>query len=117
MMKVKLNGTRGAYPTSSANTQKYGGNTSCIEVIDGANRLIVDAGTGILEIDFDTFYQSDRIDILLTHLHMDHIQGLAFCKPLFNPNKEVHIWGPGGSTEPLKTRLNQFLSPHSFRYL
>lgn len=113
-MKVKLHGTRGAYPTSSATHQTYGGNTSCIEVINGEERLIVDAGTGILGIDFDTYYKADRIDILLTHLHMDHIQGLAFCKPLFDPSKDVHIWGPGGSPESLKTRLNRFMSPPLF---
>ncbi len=113
-MKVKLHGTRGAYPTSSENNQRYGGNTSCIEVINDKERIIVDAGTGILGIDFDTFYNDDRIDILLTHLHMDHIQGLAFCKPLFKPNKEVHIWGPGGSPESLQARLNRFLSPPLF---
>jgi len=113
-MKVKLHGTRGAYPTSSVNNQTYGGNTPCIEVINGGGRIIVDAGTGILGIDFEKYYTADRIDILLTHLHMDHIQGLAFCKPLFNPNKEVHIWGPGGSPESLKARLNRFLSPPLF---
>ena len=63
-MKVKLHGTRGAYPTSSADNQTYGGNTACIEVINGEQRIIVDAGTGILGIDFDSFYTSDRIDIL-----------------------------------------------------
>jgi phosphoribosyl 1,2-cyclic phosphodiesterase len=113
-MKVKLHGTRGAYPTSSIANQTYGGNTPCIEIIEDDERLIVDAGTGILGIDFDTYYKSDRIDILLTHLHMDHIQGLAFCQPLFNPNKEVYIWGPGGSPEPLQGRLNRFLSPPLF---
>ena len=113
-MKVKLHGTRGAYPTSSPNNQTYGGNTPCIEIINNEERLIIDAGTGILGVDFDSYYTSDRIDILLTHLHMDHIQGLAFCKPLFDPNKEVHIWGPGGSPESLQARLNRFLSPPLF---
>jgi phosphoribosyl 1,2-cyclic phosphodiesterase len=113
-MKVKLHGTRGTYPTSTVNNQTYGGNTPCIEIINGEERIIVDAGTGILGIDFDTFYKADRIDILLTHLHMDHIQGLAYCKPLFNPNKEIHIWGPGGSPESLQSRLNRFLSPPLF---
>ena len=42
-----------------------------------------------------------RIDILLTHLHMDHIQGLGFFAPLYNPGIEVHIWGPASSTLPL----------------
>ncbi len=113
-MRVRLNGTRGTYPTASKSTQKFGGNTPCIEVIDGDERIIVDAGTGILEIDFETHYTSNPINILLTHLHMDHIQGLAFCKPLFNSDKEVHIWAPGGSHESLKSRLNRFLSPPFF---
>jgi phosphoribosyl 1,2-cyclic phosphodiesterase len=76
--------------------------------------MILDAGTGILEIDFNRDYAEKRIDIFLTHLHMDHIQGLAFCKPLFTPGREVHIWGPGGSSEPLISRLNRFLSPPLF---
>lgn len=113
-MKIKLHGTRGAYPTSSKETQKLGGNTSCIEIIDESERLIFDAGTGILEIDFDSYAASKRVDILLTHLHMDHIQGLGFFKPIFNPQKEIHIWGPGGSSYPLKDRLNKFLSPPLF---
>ena len=113
-MRVRLHGTRGAYPTSSVENQTYGGNTPCIEIIDGSQRMILDAGTGILEIDFTRDYPGNRIDIFLTHLHMDHIQGLAFCKPLFTPGKEVHIWGPGGSSEPLINRLNRFLSPPLF---
>lgn len=113
-MRIKLHGTRGAYPTSSKETQKLGGNTPCIELIEGKERLILDAGTGILNIDFDSYYTSDRVDILLTHLHMDHIQGLGFFKPIFDPSKEVHIWGPGGSSYPLKERLNSFLSPPLF---
>ncbi|WP_299159073.1 MBL fold metallo-hydrolase [uncultured Eudoraea sp.] len=113
-MKVKLHGTRGAYPTSSKETRKLGGNTPCIEIIGENERLILDAGTGILNIAFDKYNNSDRIDILLTHLHMDHIQGLGFFKPLFDPNKEIHIWGPGGSSYTLKDRLNRFLSPPLF---
>lgn len=113
-MKVRLHGTRGSYPTSSDSCQTYGGNTPCVEVINGEKRIVLDAGTGILGIDFDADYPDARIDIFLTHLHMDHIQGLAFCKPLFNPNREIHLWGPGGSYEPLQARLNRYLSPPLF---
>jgi len=113
-MRIKLHGTRGAYPTSSRETQKLGGKTPCIEIIEKNERLILDAGTGILNIDFDSYYTSVRIDILLTHLHMDHIQGLGFFKPIFATNKEIHIWGPGGSSYTLKDRLNRFLSPPLF---
>ena len=113
-MKAKLLGTRGSYPASSPLTRKYGGNTPCIEIVDPGGRLILDAGTGILGIDFDAYRDSDRIDIFLTHLHMDHIQGLAFFKPLFNPNQKVYIWGPRDSGETLQVRLNRFLSPPLF---
>lgn len=113
-MKVVLHGTRGAYPSSSVENQTYGGNTPCIEIIEGEDRLIVDAGTGIVGLDFNPILTAKRMNILLTHLHMDHIQGLAFCKPLFHPEMEVNIWGPGGSTESLQTRLNRFMSPPLF---
>lgn len=113
-MKVKLHGTRGSYPTSSPKNKIYGGNTPCVEIICGEERLILDAGTGILGINFDDHYKEGRLDIMLTHLHMDHIQGLAFCKPLFNPNNEIHLWGPQDSSDSLKVRLNQYLSPPLF---
>ncbi len=113
-MKLKLHGARGSYPASTPVNQKYGGNTSCVEVIEGDERIILDAGTGILGIDFNAFSNTAPIHIFLTHLHMDHIQGLAFCKPLFNPNQEVHIWGPRDSSESLHSRLNRFLSPPLF---
>ena len=113
-MKVKLHGTRGSYPLSSDFGKTYGRNTPCVEVIGGSRRLILDAGTGILGIDFDLGHPSNRIDIFLTHLHMDHIQGLAFFKPLFNPSNEIHLWGPQDSTSSLQNRLNQYLSPPLF---
>jgi phosphoribosyl 1,2-cyclic phosphodiesterase len=114
MMKIRLHGTRGSYPSSSPHTQGYGGNTPCVEISHGADRIILDAGTGILGVDFDADYPAGRVDIFLTHLHMDHIQGLAFCKPLFTPGREVHLWGPEDGTEPLQARLNRFLSPPLF---
>jgi ribonuclease BN (tRNA processing enzyme) len=85
-----------------------------VEVSNEQNRLILDAGTGILGLDFEIYAHLPRIDILLTHLHMDHIQGLAFFKPLFNKDMEVHIWGPGGTSDSLKSHLNRYLSPPLF---
>lgn len=113
-MKIKFLGTRGSYPTSKEENATYGGSTPCVEIRSESSRLILDAGTGILGLDFKLYFDLPRIDILLTHLHMDHIQGLGFFKPLFFPNKEVHIWGPGGSTSSLYSRLNRFLSPPLF---
>ena len=53
-------------------------------------------------------------DILLTHLHMDHIQGLGFFGPLYDPRFNVHIWGPASSTLTLEARLARYLSPPLF---
>ena len=93
-MKIKFWGTRGSIPSSGANTWQYGGNTSCVEVIADDWLIILDAGTGIREMGASLQIKKGRIDLLLTHLHMDHILGMGFFKPFFNPNIEMHIWGP-----------------------
>ena len=52
--------------------------------------------------------ETSRIDILLTHLHMDHIQGLGFFSPLYNPQIDLHIWGPASGTLSLAARLSRY---------
>jgi ribonuclease BN (tRNA processing enzyme) len=92
----------------------YGGNTSCVEVEADGYHLVLDAGSGIQHIVPSEDAGTRRIDILLTHLHMDHIQGLGVFKPLFDPSAEVHIWGPASSAVPLRARLGRFFSPPLF---
>ena len=114
-MKVKLWGTRGSLATPGPDTARYGGNTSCVEVRgDAGTILVLDAGTGIHRLGASIPPDLKRIDILLTHLHMDHIQGLGFFGPLYNPNMAVHIWGPASSTQSLHARLKRYLSPPLF---
>ena len=55
-----------------------------------------------------------RVDVLLTHLHMDHIQGLGFFAPLYDPDVETHLWGPASTTLDLRGRLMRYLSPPLF---
>lgn len=114
-MQVKLWGTRGSLATPGPDTARYGGNTSCVEVRGNAGTLLVlDAGTGIRRLGISLPPDLKRVDILLTHVHMDHIQGLGFFAPLYNPNVEVHIWGPASSTQRLAWRLKRYLSPPLF---
>ena len=114
-MEVTLWGTRGSLATPGPDTARYGGNTSCVEVRgEGGTVLVLDAGTGIHRLGAVLPPTLNRIDILLTHLHMDHIQGLGFFAPLYNPNVEVHIWGPASSTQSLHSRLKRYLSPPLF---
>lgn len=110
-MKITLWGVRGSIPTINSFTRAYGGNTSCIEVEEDGCMLVLDAGSGITNLNFSDNLDCPRIDILLTHLHIDHIQGLGFFKPLFDPSKEVHIWGPHFITHSLRTRLGRYFSP------
>jgi phosphoribosyl 1,2-cyclic phosphodiesterase len=113
-MKIRFWGTRGSLATPGPDTIRYGGNTSCVEVREEDTLLILDAGTGIRPLGDALSRGIRRVDLLLTHLHMDHIQGLGFFDPLFWPELEVHIWGPSSTTLDLHTRLTRYLSPPLF---
>src|SRR5436309_2268096 len=91
-MKVRLWGTRGSLASPGAETARYGGNTACVEVRGRDGMLLVlDAGTGIRRLGATLPETLVRVNVLLTHLHMDHIQGLGFFTPLHDPKMEIHI--------------------------
>jgi phosphoribosyl 1,2-cyclic phosphodiesterase len=114
-MKVNLWGTRGSLASPGPDTVRYGGNTSCVS-IEGADGsiLVLDAGTGIRSLGLNLPPDLKRVDVLLTHLHMDHLQGLPFFAPVRNPNIETHIWGPASTMLSLKSRLQRYVSPPLF---
>lgn len=114
-MHVTLWGTRGSLATPGPDTARYGGNTSCVSVRGREGTLLVlDAGTGIRRMGTRIDPSVRRVDVLLTHLHMDHIQGLGFFAPLYRPDFEVHIWGPASTQLSLVARLQRYLSPPLF---
>jgi ribonuclease BN (tRNA processing enzyme) len=76
--------------------------------------VVLDAGTGIRPLAQELPRELARVDVLLTHLHMDHILGLGFFGPLYDPRMEVHIWGPASATLSLEARLRRYLSPPLF---
>ena len=83
-MRVTFWGCRGTIASPGADTARYGGNTSCVEVrLDDGTLLILDAGTGARALGQARVEESpSRIDLFITHLHVDHIEGLGFFEPI-----------------------------------
>jgi len=114
-MRLKIWGTRGSLPSPGPDTVRYGGNTSCVEVRgDRGTLLVLDAGTGIRRLGAALQSRITRLDILLTHLHLDHILGIGFFAPLERPDLDVHIWGPSSTTLNLEARLARYWAPPLF---
>lgn len=115
-MEITVWGCRGSLAAPGPDTARYGGNTSCVEVrIDDGTVIILDAGTGLRPLGRKLAEEGvGRVHLLLSHLHMDHLQGLAFFKPLYDSNVELHVWGPPSPTRPLHDRIAAYMSEPLF---
>jgi phosphoribosyl 1,2-cyclic phosphodiesterase len=109
-MKVKVWGARGSVPAPGPLMNRYGGNTSCVQVtLSDGQQLILDAGTGIRTLGID-LADTKRVTILLTHLHLDHIQGLMFFAPCFRSGSSITIFGPASPEANLENRIARYIS-------
>jgi phosphoribosyl 1,2-cyclic phosphodiesterase len=115
-VRLRVWGCRGSVPTPGANTVRYGGNTSCIEVaLDDGSVLVLDAGTGIRCLGPELLERGvRRLHLLLTHLHLDHLEGLRFFAPLWQSDVTVDIWGPPSHLLRLEERIARAFSPPLF---
>jgi phosphoribosyl 1,2-cyclic phosphodiesterase/CheY-like chemotaxis protein len=106
-MRLTFWGTRGSLPKPGPKTLRYGGNTSCVQLVsDSGTLMILDCGTGAHALGQQLLEAPPaRGHILVSHTHWDHIQGLPFFKPLFVPGNELDIYGPTGFGESLKEAL------------
>jgi phosphoribosyl 1,2-cyclic phosphodiesterase len=110
-VRVRIWGARGSVPSPGPETVRYGGNTSCVQVtLDDGTELALDAGTGIRNLGLAMPRDPVRLQILLTHLHLDHIQGLMFFAPAFREPTEITIWGPPSPQLSLKDRIGRYIS-------
>jgi phosphoribosyl 1,2-cyclic phosphodiesterase len=116
--EVTFWGTRGSIPTPGPATARYGGNTACISISSGDGRLVIlDAGSGLRPLGHELMKQRNGIitaDILLSHTHWDHIQGLPFFKPLSARDTSVTIYGAAQEGVPLKEILGRQMDPMVF---
>lgn len=110
-MRIRFWGTRGSIPTPGAGTNRYGGNTSCVEVrTDGGTVLVFDCGTGARPLGAHLLQNAGGapldIHLLLGHTHWDHIQGFPFFGPAFVPGGKLTVYGPGDSQRSLSEALS-----------
>ena len=117
-MKLTFWGVRGSIPAPGPETNRYGGNTSCVSVRTAAGHLvIIDMGTGLMHLGNALMASAfgkgqGKATILLSHTHWDHIQGLGFFAPVFIAGNELTVWGPGGSPEVLENILEGQMDPN-----
>lgn len=110
---VTVLGTRGAVPMADAAFLEYGGNTSCICVRCGSELAVFDAGSGIMRLDPGQWERGrpERIHVLISHLHLDHIQGLVGFRPLNDPAAEIHLYGEARDGLSFRAGLERVFSP------
>jgi len=114
-MRATIWGTRGTLASPGPDTVRYGGQTSCIAVeLSDGSVVILDAGTGIRPFGMSLPASPRRIDLLITHLHTDHIEGLRFFTPFWDPSVEFRIWGPPAPLRDLQRRMSPFFAPPFF---
>ncbi len=99
-LKVAFWGVRGTRPTPRRENLRYGGDTACVEIAaPSGERLLLDAGTGIVRAGA-TFAPDAPVHLFLSHYHRDHIDGLPFFAPLYQPGRTVTIHGPSANGQP-----------------
>ncbi|MGE0548524.1 MAG: MBL fold metallo-hydrolase [Kofleriaceae bacterium] len=118
-MKIRFWGVRGSFATPGREFMRYGGNTTSVELVTAANqRLLIDLGTGATELAKQLMATElgkgqGVLSILLSHTHLDHIQGLPFFTPFFIKGNQIRILGADPTSgSSLEATLQNQLAPH-----
>jgi phosphoribosyl 1,2-cyclic phosphodiesterase len=118
-LKLRFWGVRGSFAMSGRDFLRYGGNTTSIELVtDAGQRLLIDLGTGATELAKQLMTAEfgkgqGSLPILLSHTHLDHIQGLPFFTPFFIKGNQIRIIGASPSSgSSLESTLQNQLAPH-----
>jgi phosphoribosyl 1,2-cyclic phosphodiesterase len=120
-MIIRFWGVRGSYPVPGPRTMRFGGNTACVEVQAGAHTIILDAGTGIINLGSELLRRA-RADgnrpvvatILFSHMHNDHTIGFPFFDPAYLGTTTLFIFGPKVFESDLEETLSHSMLPPSF---
>lgn len=106
---VRFWGVRGTVPCPGPQTLRYGGNTSCVEILCGSQRLIFDAGTGLRQLGKEMLENGGHVTshLFFSHTHMDHVNGLPFFRPAYDQRNRFEFWS--GNLRALGWELEQVL--------
>lgn len=114
-MQLIFWGTRGSLPMNTPQHRIYGGNTSCVSVHGGDKAVIFDAGSGLVHLGTKWVTEArHEIDICFSHFHADHICGLPFFKPFFDPRFHIRLHSFGENETTLEHAVRSYLSQPYF---
>ncbi len=114
-------GARGSYPVPGRHTLRYGGNTTCVELLIRDHPVIIDAGTGLIKLGADLIRRTRQAHspaivatMLITHTHHDHLQGFPYFAPNFIGSSVVNIFGPRTFRQSLEEVISHTVMPPNF---
>ncbi|MFT5218432.1 MAG: phosphoribosyl 1,2-cyclic phosphodiesterase [Planctomycetota bacterium] len=114
-MKIEFYGVRGSTAAPGPLTAKYGGNTSCVHIeLENGHDLVLDAGTGIRMLGQKLAKKPGALNLLLSHGHWDHIQGFPFFAPIYQPNRDIHVYNSVESGDRLFSSLFEQMDGTNF---
>ena len=114
-LTVRFWGARGSYPTPGPSMARYGGNTACVEVRLGSRLFVIDAGSGLEGLGRALVGSAPaRIDILLSHLHHDHVSALPFFAPALTGRSVLRLHCGNLDGESARAPLERMFSPPLF---
>jgi phosphoribosyl 1,2-cyclic phosphodiesterase len=114
-LALTVRGARGSMAVCGPHYRRYGGNTTCFDVMVGRNHhLVVDCGTGLRNLQRTLSDAPNRFTVLFTHYHWDHLQGLPVFAPLFVPDSAFEFYGPGPDSATVAKMIGAVIRPPWF---